>query len=165
MAIVPAGSLFIRCGLCSIKRSRGMVAGYGRVGLGKGKTIMNDLTLAILVGVGGSLGALMRYGVGHLVAAKQKPGFYGTLIVNLAGSCAMGLFIGLHLEQEHLAAYAFAVVGILGGLTTYSTLNVQKAMMTRRDSRSTLAIYLGATYVGGFGLTAIGAGLGYLLHT
>ncbi|MCD9024261.1 fluoride efflux transporter FluC [Cohnella silvisoli] len=126
---------------------------------------MNESGLVILVGIGGALGALMRYGIGRLFVAKHKPSFYGTLIVNLAGSCAMGLFIGLHLEQEHLAAYAFAVIGILGGLTTYSTLNVQKATMCQKGSRITLALYLGATYFGGFGLTAIGVGLGDLLHT
>jgi CrcB protein len=136
-----------------------------RFGLGKGHAFMNDLSFALLVGVGGAFGTLMRYGIGRLAAAKHKPGYYGTLLVNLAGSFVMGLFIGLHLEQEHLAAYAFAVVGILGGLTTYSTLNVQKATMSQNDSRKALAIYLGATYVGGFGLTAIGVGFGYFLHT
>jgi CrcB protein len=126
---------------------------------------MNELWIAILVGIGGASGALMRYGIGRMIVAKHKPSFYGTLIVNLAGSCATGLFIGLYLEQEHLAVYAFTVIGILGGLTTFSTLNVQKATMSRSGSRMTLALYLGATYVGGFGLTAIGVGLGNLLHT
>ncbi len=126
---------------------------------------MSGILLTVLVGMGGAFGALMRYGIGRLVVSKHKPGFYGTLIINLAGSCATGLFIGLQLEKEYLATYAFAVIGILGGLTTYSTLNVQKAMMSQGEPRLTLIIYLAATYVGGFGLTAIGAGLGYLLHT
>jgi len=126
---------------------------------------MKSIWLAGLVGIGGSLGTLIRYGIGRWALAKRKPSFYGTLIVNLAGPFAMGVLIGLRQEQEHAAMYALAGIGILGGLTTYSTLNVQKATMRRDGSKRTLAYYLAATYFGGFGLTAIGVGLGYILHT
>jgi CrcB protein len=124
-----------------------------------------NLWLALLVGAGGAIGTLFRYGVGRYVIAKEQPSIYGTLIVNLSGSLIIGLFIGLHLEQEYDEAYALMGIGILGGLTTYSTLNVQKAMMIASGSRRALAQYMGATYVGGFILTAAGVGLGYLLHT
>ena len=126
---------------------------------------MSSIWLVGLVGIGGSVGALIRYGIGRWAAVKQKPSFYATLIVNLAGSFAIGVIIGVQLEQEHAAAYALTGIGILGGLTTYSTLNVQKATMSRSGSRRTLTYYLAATYIGGFGLTALGIGLGYLLHT
>lgn len=121
--------------------------------------------LFTLVGAGGALGALMRYGVGRLIVAKGKPSFYGTLIVNLVGSFVMGLFIGIHLEQEYHSLYAFMGFGILGGLTTYSTLNVQKATMSNKQSRRALAFYLGATYVCGLILTSAGVLLGYVSHT
>jgi fluoride exporter len=124
-----------------------------------------NLWLALLVGAGGAIGTLIRYGVGRSVIAKAKPSFYGTLIVNLTGSFVIGLFIGLRLEQEYYAAYALMGIGFLGGLTTYSTLNVQKAMMSASESRRVLAIYVGTTYVGGFILTAAGVGLGYVLYT
>jgi len=126
---------------------------------------MSDLWLAGLVGLGGSIGALIRYGVGRSAARNGKPSFYGTLCVNLAGSFVIGLFLGLHLEQEHVSAYAFAGIGILGGLTTYSTLNLQKATIYKEGAKRTLARYLAATYLGGFALTAFGVGLGYILHT
>lgn len=119
----------------------------------------------LLVGIGGAVGSLLRYGIGRMVNARGKPSFYGTLIVNLFGSLAVGFFIGMNLEQLNQAAYAFTVIGLLGGLTTYSTLNVQKAMMVRSESRRLLTGYIGATYLGGWILTAIGVGLGYLLHT
>ncbi|TFE31796.1 fluoride efflux transporter FluC [Cohnella luojiensis] len=126
---------------------------------------MNTLWSALLVGFGGSIGTLLRYGIGRLATANGKPGFYGTLFVNLTGSLAMGVFIGLQLEQEHLEIYAIAGIGILGGFTTYSTLNVQKATMFAKGPKRTLVFYLVATYVGGFVFTASGVGLGYLIHT
>ncbi|RED65866.1 fluoride efflux transporter FluC [Cohnella lupini] len=126
---------------------------------------MKSIWLAGLVGVGGSIGALMRYGISRATVASRKPAYYGTLLVNLAGSFAIGMFIGFELESEHVAEYAFYGIGILGGLTTYSTLNVQKVTMLRQERGRVLVYYLAATYVGGFGLTAAGAGLGYLLHT
>lgn len=116
-----------------------------------------------LVGAGGAIGTLMRYGVGRLVTGKGKPPFYGTLIVNLAGSFAMGVLIGLGLESNGGADFAFIGIGVLGGLTTYSTLNVQKASMWSEGRRRTLAMYTGATYLGGWIFTAAGVALGYLL--
>ncbi|KIL36189.1 hypothetical protein SD71_09565 [Cohnella kolymensis] len=121
--------------------------------------------LFALVGAGGTIGSLVRYGAGRWVTGKGKASFYGTLIVNLAGSFAMGMLIGLGLESVHRAEYAFFGIGVLGGLTTYSTLNVQKATMWQEGKRRTLAFYIGATYLGGWILTAAGVGLGYLLST
>jgi CrcB protein len=142
-----------------------MVACGEGIGLGKGRGIVSGFWLAGLVGLGGSLGALARYGISRATVSLRKPAFYGTLFVNLSGSFAIGVFIGLQWEHERVAEYAFYGIGFLGGLTTYSTLNVQKAMMSRKESGRILAYYLAATYVGGFGLTAAGAGLGFLLHT
>lgn len=133
-------------------------------GLGKGQTLMS-LWLFALVGAGGALGSLVRYGAGRWVSGKGRAPFYGTLIVNLAGSFAMGLLIGLGLDSDNRAEYAFLGIGVLGGLTTYSTLNVQKATMWSQGNRRILTIYIAATYLGGWILTAAGVGLGYLLST
>ncbi|RKP55332.1 CrcB family protein [Cohnella endophytica] len=133
--------------------------------MGKGQVGMNGIWTACLVGIGGSIGTLLRYGVSRSAAAKLKPGYYGTLTVNLAGSFAMGMLIGTHLEQTDFAAYAFSGIGILGGLTTYSTLNVQKADLSAKGAKGTLRTYIAATYIGGFGLTAIGVALGNLMNT
>ena len=127
---------------------------------------MNGLGLACFVGLGGAAGTLLRYGIGRWTAARDKPAYYGTLTVNLVGSLTMGALIGIGLEQRDAAMYAFAGIGVLGGLTTYSTLNVQKATLIRGGSagRRTLVYYLIATYAGGLAMTAAGYGLAYLFH-
>ncbi|WP_027084178.1 fluoride efflux transporter FluC [Cohnella panacarvi] len=130
---------------------------------------MSLLTIG-LVGLGGAIGTLIRYGVGWLATRKNKPSYLATLTVNLSGCFFIGLLLGLGWQDKHEALYAFAATGVLGGLTTYSTLNVQKATMRRTSSRKTLGLYLLATYAGGALLTAAGAMvshfvIGYLITT
>ena len=130
---------------------------------------MSLLTIG-LIGIGGAIGTLIRYGAGLLAARKNKPTYLATLAVNLSGCFVIGLLLGLGWQAKHETIYAFVATGILGGLTTYSTLNVQKATMPRTSSRKTLALYLFATYAGGALLTAAGAavchfGIGYLFTT
>ncbi|MFC4601955.1 fluoride efflux transporter FluC [Cohnella hongkongensis] len=123
---------------------------------------MNGMGLACVVGLGGAAGTLLRYGIGRWVTARGRHSVLGTLIANLAGSLAMGVLIGIGLEERQASAYALAGIGFLGGLTTYSTLNVQKASLFRGGGRSKalLAWYVTATYAGGFALTAAGVGIG-----
>lgn len=79
---------------------------------------------AILVFIGGGLGALSRYLVSLLAARVWGAGFpFGTLSANMAGVFLIGLFFGL--TERHLAlsgpARLFFVTGFLGGLTTFSS--------------------------------------------
>lgn len=126
---------------------------------------MNGWWLTGLAGAGGAIGALLRYAAGRLAARAGKPGWHATLIVNLAGSLAAGVLIGSGLPSVSPSAYVFAGAGILGGLTTYSTLNVQKTALNAAGTRKILTLYLALTYAGGLSLAAAGAALGeYLVH-
>ncbi len=113
-----------------------------------------------LVGAGGMLGTLLRYGAGLVAAKRGKPPFLATLAVNLVGCFLMGLLIGLGWQATE--EYAFAATGILGGLTTYSTLNVQKTTMKGAQTRKTIVLYLIATYAGGLLTTAAGVAVSSL---
>ncbi|RME00837.1 MAG: fluoride efflux transporter CrcB [Deltaproteobacteria bacterium] len=83
------------------------------------------LLTALLVGSGGFLGALLRYGVGGVIHRRlpfvRFP--YGTLAVNMLGCLAIGLLTGL-LDASHLLGPSFrkfVLIGLLGAFTTYST--------------------------------------------
>lgn len=115
-----------------------------------------------LVGAGGMLGTLLRYGAGVVAAKRGKPPFLATLAVNLVGCFLMGLLIGLGWQTSEERAYAFAATGILGGLTTYSTLNVQKTTMKSAETHKTIVLYLIATYAGGLLMTAAGVAVSSL---
>ncbi len=76
------------------------------------------------VGIGGFVGAVLRYGTSHLVqtwAGDRFPG--GTLAVNVLGCLMLGALLGIAGRTidlpEHLRL--LVAVGLLGSFTTFST--------------------------------------------
>jgi CrcB protein len=92
---------------------------------------------ALVVGCGGFLGALARYGLGGLVqrAAPLSTFPYGTLAVNLLGCLAIGVLAGLAESRQLFGAEfrTFALIGVLGGFTTFSTFGYETFGMLRDD--------------------------------
>ena len=81
----------------------------------------------LLVGAGGALGAASRHLVGIVSLRAFGSGFpAGTFIVNIVGSLAMGLFIGLLAIklQGSESLRLFVATGFLGGFTTFSTFSL-----------------------------------------
>lgn len=113
----------------------------------------------VLVMCGGALGAGGRYWLGGALLRRLGEGVpWGTLAANLIGSFAIG-FLAIWLEgrgPQALYWRAFLIVGVLGGLTTYSSLMLE-VMLLARSPRSSLAlVYLAATLVLGLLLVWLG---------
>ena len=86
---------------------------------------MNQL---VAIAAGGALGALLRFWVASGVAAWLGRAFpYGTLIINVSGSLAIGILYVLLLERfdGSVAWRAFLMVGLLGAFTTFSTFSLE----------------------------------------
>ncbi|HNL23588.1 MAG TPA: CrcB family protein, partial [Pseudomonadales bacterium] len=82
----------------------------------------------LAVAVGGALGSMARFAVGTWVAAGLGSRFpYGTLLVNLLGCLLMGLLVVLIDERWAVPPQwrAFALVGLLGGFTTFSSFSLE----------------------------------------
>jgi CrcB protein len=84
----------------------------------------------LLVFLGGAVGSAWRYWWSGLVAQRFGEIFpFGTLVVNLAGSIIIGAFSGLlmHVSSGGIAdlLQQFVIVGICGGLTTFSSFSLQ----------------------------------------
>ena len=78
------------------------------------------LTRILAIAFGGALGALGRHGVSTAVAAAFGPRFpFGTLIVNVAGSFAMGWLFVLFAEKVHISPEMrlLLMTGLLGAFT------------------------------------------------
>lgn len=73
----------------------------------------------VLVGIGGAVGALLRYVVYELTPNRGYP--LATLIVNVVGSFALGVVIFAGMGE---GALLFVGVGVCGAFTTYSTFAV-----------------------------------------
>lgn len=82
----------------------------------------------LAVALGGAAGALARHGVSTAVAAAFGPRFpLGTLVVNVAGSFAMGWLFALFSERAHVPPELrlLLMTGLLGAFTTFSTFSVE----------------------------------------
>lgn len=82
----------------------------------------------LAIAAGGALGAVLRFWVSSGVYALLGRGFpYGTLTVNVLGSLLMGFLYVLMIERLLTGSEwrAFALVGLLGAFTTFSTFSVE----------------------------------------
>jgi len=91
----------------------------------------------LLVGAGGFLGAIARYGLGGLVQDRAGATFpLGTLVVNVVGCFVIGLVSELAETRGFLTpeSRAFLVIGVLGGFTTFSAFgNETLNLLRERD--------------------------------
>jgi CrcB protein len=98
----------------------------------------------LLVFLGGGLGATGRYLVGIGALRQFGPGFpYGTIIVNIVGSLAMGLLIGwLVRKGGSNDLRLFLATGVLGGFTTFSAYSLDVANLIERGSYGPALTYM-----------------------
>ena len=120
------------------------------------------------VAAGGAIGASMRYLGAHLVHVLLGKGFpYGTLMVNVVGSLAIGYLLELlpQTEAEPISiARLFLVTGLLGGFTTYSAFSVETLQLIHDGNLSRAGLNIVLTLV--FCFLAVWAGwlLGRAIH-
>ena len=121
----------------------------------------------VLVMLGGALGAAGRFWRGGALLRQFGSGIpWGTLAANLIGSFAVG-YIAVWLEGRGPAALywrAFLIVGLLGGLTTFSALMLESLLLARTHRNDLLLAYLGGTLVAGLLLVWAGARLAEALR-
>jgi CrcB protein len=124
-------------------------------------------TLLVLAMAGGAVGAGARFLLGGWLlrqAGNHWP--WGTLAANLLGSFLAGLLFSVLEGRGPSAVYwrALLIVGVMGGLTTWSALMLESMLYLRSGRASTLMLYFGTTLVGGLLLVWAGARLGELLR-
>lgn len=121
----------------------------------------------VLVGVGGALGAALRYIAGgwvhRLVPAGAFP--WGTLAVNVVGCLAVGVLAGLAEGRGLLgpALRLFLLIGLLGGFTTYSTFAFETVALSRDAEVARAGANVVAHLVAGLGTAWLGLTLARLV--
>lgn len=114
----------------------------------------------LIVFFGGGLGAALRHGINIVAARAFGTGFpYGTLIINVLGSLAMGLIAEYFALKAGLPQRMrlFLTTGILGGFTTFSAFSLEAALLYERGATLGAAIYVIASVV--LAISALFAGL------
>jgi fluoride exporter len=105
--------------------------------------------------VGGALGTLARAGLASLVVADPTHWPWPTLIVNIVGAFMVGYFTTRLLERLPLSSYRRPLLGtgLCGGLTTFSTMQVETLKMIEHHCYGLAAGYTAASIL--LGLLAV----------
>jgi CrcB protein len=102
-----------------------------------------NLTLLMIIGAGGFLGAISRYLIAGFVQNHSGTLFpVGTLSVNVLGSFIIGfaaMFFAQVVEPEYKA---FVMTGFLGALTTFSTFSLENVNMLQDGDYMKVALNL-----------------------
>lgn len=116
----------------------------------------------LLVALGGALGAVGRFWLGGELLRRLGDGWpWGTFAANLIGAFAAG-FIAIWLEGRGPSALywrAFLIVGVLGGLTTYSALMLECLLFAKSQRTGLMVSYLTTSLIAGLVLIWLGARL------
>jgi CrcB protein len=116
------------------------------------------LYTVILIGIGGFIGAILRYIIGGWVQDNFISFPFGTLAVNILGSFFLGLIMYLSEYQGifNEEVRVFLTIGILGAFTTLSTfsyesfrlLDSSNIMLMVINIMATVALSIFAVYLG-----------------
>ncbi|MEH3053142.1 MAG: fluoride efflux transporter CrcB [Patulibacter minatonensis] len=117
-----------------------------------------SLGLALLVGVAGGLGSLLRVLVGRAATRVMRgPLAAGTFVVNVSGAFGLGLLTGLAPSTD---ATLVLGTGLMGGYTTFSTWMYESQRFARGGAPVTAAVNVVASLVAGLGAVWLGRVVG-----
>ena len=127
-------------------------------------TTTTPLAATGLVALGGGAGAVLRYQTGRVLTGLLGPATvasfpWATLVVNIAGSLAMGLLAGW-LARQGSASETWRLligVGLLGGFTTFSAFSLEMMLLIERGQPGTAFVYAAISVLAG--VTALYIGL------
>ena len=97
------------------------------------------------VAIGGAIGSMARLAVGTAIQQRVGTGFpLGTLVINITGSLAIGLFIGVALDTPAVTPTlrAFLTTGVCGGYTTFSAFSYDAVVLIDEGAYGRAALYV-----------------------
>lgn len=116
---------------------------------------------ALLVGLGGFFGTVLRYLI-NLQTKSWPIGLpVGTLLVNVLGCFAVGVISGFSEKYAWGPSIAihFVTIGIIGGFTTFSAFGFETIALVQTKSVSMAALNVFANLIHGFGAVLLGQAL------
>ena len=118
----------------------------------------------LLVGIGGAIGAMLRYAVSDIMPSDGLP--YGTMTVNLLGSLILGMIFGAIaadalISQDNLLLFG---TGLLGAFTTMSAFAMETIKLSENEM-STALVYVSFTIIGSISLAWSGYKVGIELFS
>jgi CrcB protein len=110
------------------------------------------------VGVGGAVGAWLRWGLSLWLNPLSPQLPLGTLVANLSGGYAIGVVIELIGQHPSLPPELrlLLITGFLGALTTFSTFSAESVGLLARGEYGWALAHGGAHLLGSLAMTALG---------
>lgn len=129
----------------------------------------HTMVTALLIFLGSGLGGLARWGAGEWVTARWGAGFpWGTLLVNVTGSFAIGLFGAVTGPGGRWAVGVpgrlFLMVGVCGGYTTFSSFSIQTLQLAEKGEWLAAGLNVGMSVVFCLAGVWMGHAVGLLLN-
>ena len=114
-----------------------------------------------LIGAGGFVGAICRYGVSAVSKQFWETSFpVGTLIANLTGCFLLGILIGSGHDEANRNLKLLFGVGFLGALTTFSTFGAETISHASEQSYGIAVGNIAINVVAGLLAVVVGIWLG-----
>ena len=118
----------------------------------------------VWVGLGGGLGSVLRWLIGLLVGKRYDGKFpLGTFLINVSGTFLIGylsVLFGIDWHNRYgIALNTFVLTGVLGGYTTFSSMQLDAAKLAEKRRGGLAASYLLLSVLAGLLAGALGAGL------
>jgi len=117
----------------------------------------------ILIGIGGAIGAALRYSVSLLFLTNVTAGFpFATVGVNLAGCFLLGMLssgfeLKLIKNPDYLSAFK---TGLIGSFTTFSTFSVEVIQLLQHHSYLFAILYIFISAIFGLLFVVLGMKIG-----
>jgi fluoride exporter len=116
------------------------------------------MTLAMVVGLAGVVGAIARYLVDGAVQDRTSGSFpFGTMVVNLVGSLVLGVVTGL--AWYHGLGHAPKAVlgaGFCGAFTTWSTVSWETVRLAGAGARVHAVVHMAGGVIACLAVAAAG---------
>jgi len=105
----------------------------------------------IYIGLGGALGAILRFIIRAIPALQGSNFPVNTLIINLTGSFLLGLVLTYAYETDNISAELRLGIatGFIGAFTTFSTLCKETVTLGMTGFLSLALIYVAVSLLGG----------------
>ncbi|MYL71626.1 fluoride efflux transporter CrcB [Halobacillus litoralis] len=114
------------------------------------------------VGIGGMIGASLRFLIGEWLKNPDQWFPYSTLTVNLTGSFILAWFTMGIVEKFSLSSKWKAALGtgLVGSYTTFSTLSMDAVALYERGDVILSSLYIALSISGGLAFSMLGFTLG-----